>query len=286
MLFSKKSSTIGLFQNAGFLLFFFSLSVISFSGVLISQTQPKDPIQKKDSEELLERAQQHIIAKRYRVAEKLLEIVKHKDPENATAYSLSGDIHLTLRELDEAETDYRLALELSARKDREYFRLGQLFYIKENADESSSFFLKALNQNPGMYITRFYMGMIELTLRRNKEKTIDHWEAYRRLQPDDPQGPEIDRAIALLKRKDFKLPPIEEKIDPQKLFIIQQGAGNNSGSGKNSGADSKPVSGENGSLPVLVMPETGKTFAPDLKGGPEKEKTQNQGQSIIELDGL
>ncbi|MDH5657301.1 MAG: hypothetical protein OEZ34_15420 [Spirochaetia bacterium] len=227
--------------------------------------------QQNEIEELLDRAEEHILESRYRVAEKYLQKVKHIDPENAQAYSLSGDIHLIMNELDKAESDFRLALELSERKDREYFRLGQIYYLREEEKESRKYFMKALNENPKLHICRFYLGMIELNLLRNKEKTIFHWEAYRKLEPEDPQGPEIDRAIALLKDKNFKLPPKEKK---QKGIVVIQGNGNGI------------VIGGSQILQGQSLPESGNIVMPDLKAAPEKEKTSNEGEGIMVPDDL
>ena len=240
---------------------------------LFAQKKILTESEQKEIEELLDRAEEHIIAERYRVAEKYLEKVKNIDPENSQAYSLAGDIHLIMNQLDDAEKDFRLALELAKRKDREYFRLGQIFYLKEDEKTSREYFMKAVNENPGLHICRFYLGMIELELARNKEKTIEHWVAYRKLVPDDPQGPEIDKAIELLRSKDFKLPPKEKKMEG--IVVIP---GKNGIIIGNSGTD-------NG-MQNYAIPESGKIIMPDLKADPEKEKTLNEGEGIMVPDDL
>ena len=259
-----------------FLPFLFFYVLTAFLLIQISLSAQKKILTEselQEIEELLDRAEEHIIAERYRVAEKYLEKVKNIDPENSQAYSLAGDIHLIINQLDDAEKDFRLALELSKRKDREYFRLGQVFYLKEDDKTSRDFFMKALNENPALHICRFYLGMIELTLMRNKEKTIEHWVAYRKLSPDDPQGPEIDKAIELLRNKDFKLPPKEKKMEGIVVIPGQNGIiiGN---SGTGNGMQNIPI------------PESGKIIMPDIKADPEKEKTLNEGEGIMIPDDL
>lgn len=270
---------------------FFCATVIAPTALLPKEIKPISEEARKEAQLLLDKAQKHILEGRFRVAEKILERVKTIDPENSMAYSLAGDIHLMTDELDRAEKDYLLALELSDRKDREYFRLGQLYYLKKNGDEAIKYFVKAMNENPGLYTCRFYIGMVQLTIKRDKEKTIEQWEAYRKLTPDDPQGPEIDKAIALLKQKDFQLPPPEQEF---RFVIPQQGSGQmkgqpgvlvpGTGPGYTPGSGYQPGPGQNNGVPVIQLP--GGSYVPYIQGSPEKEKSKNEGESIMELDDL
>jgi tetratricopeptide (TPR) repeat protein len=252
-------------------IFFFIASPILVSNLpaLLAQQQP--PAAKESAQSLLESAKQHIVEKRYRVAEKLLEKIKKIDPENPEVYSLSGDMHLIIGEYDLAESDFLVAIELSKRKDREYFRLGQVYLLKKDAKKAIAAFGSAINENPTLHISRFYLGMVYLKLERNKEKTIEQWEKYRSMVPDDPQGPDIDRAIALLRQKDFVLPPPEKEIggDMQKLLQLQQ---------------QLQILQQNG-VP-MALPQSGSYYVPSIEANPEKEKSKSEGEGIIELDDL
>lgn len=202
-------------------------------------------IEDPESRELLARAEQHFFAKRYHIALKLFERVTEREPETALAYRYAGDIYLMWRELDAAEKNFQIARELSPYPEEESFRLGQVYYLQSNADAAMQAFEAALEARPNFHLCHFYLGLIAYGLKRDKDATITHWETYRRLAPDDAQGPQIDRALELLKAPNFSFAGEKDKI-PE-------------------GTDSR---------------------VPYMPGRSEDEKSDNKGESIIELDDL
>ena len=182
------------FKTISIFLFVFILFVLHLSGAP----------QKKESK-MLKKAENHYFHKRYYIASRILNRIIEMNPENAIAYSYLGDIYLTIGKLNKAEENIRIAIELSRYPDKELFRLGQILYLKKKPTGALNAFRKALKINPGLHSCRFQMGLTYLKLLYNKKKTIEHWIAFRKLSPDDPQGPVIDRAIAILRRKDYVL---------------------------------------------------------------------------------
>lgn len=159
----------------------------------------------ENTADLLESAKNHFFEKRYNIALELFERVIQSDPENAEAYSFAGDIYLTQGWLDEAEERYRIAVEIAPSPARDYFRLGQTLYLKGDGKGALNAFRKSLELDVRIHINRFYLGLVELRFHKNKRETVRLWREYRRLVPDDPQGPRIDRIIEILERPGYKL---------------------------------------------------------------------------------
>ncbi len=228
-------------------------------------------------DEMLKKAQDHFYQGRYHVAMILLDRIKAADPENSTAYSLSGDIHLIHRELPEAEKDFHTAIELSERKDREYYRLGQVLYLSNRPREAMDAFEQALKINPNLKTAIFYKGLVQLFLLRNKEKTIEYWTEFRKIAPDDPQGPDIDRALAVLRRSDFVLPPPERDMNREARELCAPCCENSGGNGNNNSIrDPRNTN----------VPDPSDSRIPYMPAEPEKEKSKDEKESIIEKDDL
>jgi len=249
------------------------LALALFLGLTSLQAQSTLPQVDESKEALIKKIQTHYYYGRYRTALQLLEQLRQKDPEIPLLYSLSGDIYLILGELDRAEENIRIAIELSNRQDREYFRLGQVLYMKKKGPEAMEAFEKALKVNPQLNIVLFYQGLVQLFLFRNKEKTIEFWTAFRKASPDDPQGPEIDRALAILARPDYTIPVEPPQASAQGCQFLPP-CQNGPGQGQNQDQDTlNRLRPENSRVPYM-NPEA------------EKEKENKENESIIKLDDL
>ncbi|MCR9145310.1 MAG: tetratricopeptide repeat protein [bacterium] len=210
------------------------------------------PIEDPETRALLVRAEEHYYRKRHHIALKLFQLVIEREPEHALAYRYAGDIYLKRSELDLAEEHLHIARELSAHPEQEWFRLGQVAYLRADAAAARKAFERALEIKPDFVICRFYLGFVSYRLQRDKERTIEHWESYRRLAPDDPQGPEIDRAIEILRNPDYEIPNFDE--------------------------------GEKPTLPESA--DGADTRVPYQPGRDESEKSKNTGEELINIDDL
>ncbi|MBI3396179.1 MAG: tetratricopeptide repeat protein [Spirochaetia bacterium] len=198
-----------------------------------------------DSGPLIKRAEEHFFQKRFRTALVYLRQARDIDPENPVIHSYMGDVYLVTGSLDEAEECFRTALELTKEPAREYFRLGQVLYLKKKPEAALAAYKSALEKNPGLAAARFQMGLVYYMM-RDKEKTVAEWKEFLRLLPEDPQRPDIERAIALLSSKDFQFP-----------------------------ADDK-----------AKLPDPASSRIPYMKGDTETERESNKTENIIQKDDL
>lgn len=216
-------------------------------------SQQDRPIEDAETRALLVRAEEHYYRGRYHIALKLFQLVIEREPEHALAYRYAGDIYLKRRELDLAEEHLQIARELSEHPQKEWFRLGQVAYLRGNAEDAQKAFETALELRPDFVICRFYLGFVSYRLKRDKTETILHWEEYRRLAPDDPQGPAIDRALVILRDPAYEIPEFTEK----------------------DGEPALPESADGADTRVPYQP-----------GRDETEKSDNTGEELININDL
>lgn len=176
--------------------------------------------QNKKEEDLFSRATKYFFQKKFEMAEVLFQEVIKKEPENAMAYSYLGDIFLKKQQYDGALTLYLRAIDLNPEIPENYFRLGQIYYFKKNAGLSLENFEKALAKDSRLKITYYHIGLTDLMLMRDKEKTIENWSTYIKLAPEDPQYDSIKRVIELLKDPNFKLPSADSGISIEEALLL------------------------------------------------------------------
>ncbi len=176
--------------------------------------------QAKKEEDLYTRATKYFFQKKFEMAEVLFQEVIKKDPENALAYSYLGDIYLKKQQYDGALNLYLKAIDINPGIAENYFRLGQIYYFKKNADLALENFNKTLLKDEKLKVTFYHIGLTHLMLLRDKEKTIENWETYIRLVPEDPQYDSIKRVIELLRDPKFQLPSADSKISIEEALLL------------------------------------------------------------------
>lgn len=176
--------------------------------------------QAKTEEDLFIRATKYFFQKKFEMAEVLFQEVIKKEPENALAYSYLGDIYLKKQQYDGALNLYLKAIDINPEIAENYFRLGQIYYFKKNADLAIENFNKTLAKDEKLKVTFYHIGLTYLMLMRDKEKTIENWETYIKLVPEDPQYDSIKRVIELLKDPKFQLPSPDSKISIEEALLL------------------------------------------------------------------
>lgn len=195
---------------------------------------------------LLLRAEEYFFKERYHISLRLLKKVLEDDPENARAYLYAGDIYLIQQNYGLAEEHFQIALELTENPAREWFRLGQVRLLRKNAIGALDAFEKSLKADPTLHINLFYRGLVYYHLLQKKTETIQNWQKFRKQVPDATQGPQIDRAIAILQKSDFKFP--ERSDDP----CIQLPTGKETKVPYKPGEDAKQKTNDTGAEPIDI----------------------------------
>lgn len=191
-----------------------ALLAIVCAGVVpaLSQESPGD--------DLFRKAASFFFQKKFDMAESLLQQVIDREPENALAYSYLGDIFLIKQRYDGALDLYRKSIGLNPDAGDNYFRMGQAYYYKKDGDQAIYYFNKALQADTQLKFAYYHVGLACLMLKRDKACTIQNWETYIGLAPDDPQYDRIKRAIELLKDPNFVLPPPGSDISIEEALLL------------------------------------------------------------------
>lgn len=176
--------------------------------------------QAEKQEDTFQKATTYFFQKKFEMAELLLQEVIKKDPENANAYSYLGDIYLMKNQFDGALNLYNRSLELNPSSAENYFRIGQIYYRKKVGNVSLENYDKALQLDPRLNIVYYHKGLTTLMLLRDKESTIQYWERYISLAPEDPQYENIKRVIELLKDPNFKIPPEGSDVSIEEALLL------------------------------------------------------------------
>lgn len=218
-----------------------------------SQTKEK----KKPEDDTFKKAVSYFYQNKLEMAEILLQDELKKNPENQMAYSYLGDIFLQKKRYDGALELYRKSLDLNPASAEDYFRIGQIYYYKKDGNAAIDNFRKSYSLNKSIKYAFYHMGLSYLILHRDKQQTIENWENYLKLAPEDPQYEKIRRAIEILKDPNFVLPPVGSEISIEEALH----------------------------LGGMVLKEADRK-AEDKKAGHETKKTKNKLEEIYRDDGL
>lgn len=185
---------------------------------------PPATVEQKDETDYMQRGEDHFFAGRYGTALEWFRKALAINPDNARAHAYSGDILLSLGRPDEAIPHYIVAAELEAEPSTEFFRLGQIYYLKGDHDRAEPQFLRALSTNENLAEAHFYLALIAFRTRKNRAETLEHLKAFRQKRPDFAGTAAVDRAIAVLEDPSSPELPSREllDVDPLRLFFKDQ----------------------------------------------------------------
>jgi len=173
--------------------------IFTAAGAVYSKKEKKD--------ETFDKAVKYFYQKKLEMAEILFQEELKKNPENELAYSYLGDIFLEKQRYDGALNLYRKSLDIKPDNAENYFRIGQIYYYKKDPDLAIGNFIKSFKLDPKLTFAYYHIGLSYLMLKRDKTGTIESWEKFLALAPEDAQYEKIRRAIELLKDPNFELPP-------------------------------------------------------------------------------
>jgi tetratricopeptide (TPR) repeat protein len=163
--------------------------------------------QNDNDDEAFKKAASYFFQKKFDMAESLLQQIIDKNPDNALAYAYLGDIFFIKKRYDGALDLYQKSIELKPEWGDNYFRIGQIYYYKKDGRQAVEYFKKAIEMDSNLKFAYYHVGLTYLMLLRDKNNTIENWETYIKIEPDDPQHDKIKRAIELLRDPNFVIPP-------------------------------------------------------------------------------
>lgn len=170
--------------------------------------------------DVFKKAVKYYFQRKYEMAEILLQESIKKNPENFKAYSYLGDIYLMKKKYKGALNLYRKAVDLKPENAENYFRIGQVYYYQKLGDLALENFNRALSLDKTLVFVYYHLGLCQLMLKRDKYKTINNWETFLRLAPEDPQYESIRRVIELLKDPNFKIPPPGSDVSIEEALLL------------------------------------------------------------------
>jgi tetratricopeptide (TPR) repeat protein len=176
--------------------------------------------EKDEKDTLYRKATRYFFQKKFEMAELLLQEVIKKNPENVMAYSYLGDIFLKKKRYDGALNLYKKALDINPQMAENHFRIGQIYYYKKLGNMSIESFRKTLELDSKIKYAYYHIGLSYLMLLRDKKNTIENWETYIKIAPEDPQYEKIRRVIELLKDPNFVLPPVGSDISIEEALLL------------------------------------------------------------------
>ena len=173
-----------------------------------------------ESDKNFKKGQRYFFEKKYSISKQFLEKVLQQKPDHGKSLSLLGDIYLLESNYDQAGNYYRQALEVSSKPAVEHYRLGQIHTRNDKAAEAIKNYQSAYQLDASMKQCLFQLGYVYLVLERNKNKTIENWQAFVEAAPDDAQAEKIKQILELLKKDDFKLPPRGSDIPLAEALLL------------------------------------------------------------------
>jgi tetratricopeptide (TPR) repeat protein len=163
--------------------------------------------QEESNDDAFKKASNYFFQKKFDMAESLLQQIIDKNPGHALAHAYLGDIFFIKKRYDGALDLYQKSIELKPEMGDNYFRIGQIYYYKRDGRQAVEYFKKAIEVDSNLTFAYYHVGLTYLMLLRDKNNTIENWEAYIKIAIDDPQYDKIKRAIELLRDPNFVIPP-------------------------------------------------------------------------------
>lgn len=174
----------------------------------------------KEKETAFQKAEKYFYQEKFEMAEVLFQDELKTNPENGRAYSYLGDIYFMKKKYDDALDFYKKSMDLNSGAGEDYFRAGQIYYYKKNPEKAIDYFKESYKRDPGLKFAFYHIGLTYLMLLRDKENTIENWEKFLEIAPEDYQYAKIKRAIELLRDPNFVIPPLGSDISIEEALQL------------------------------------------------------------------
>jgi len=153
-------------------------------------------------------------------AEPLLESALNDDPSNEKIYLYLGIIYQQLGDLDKAIDILKRGLSVSTSyKDLMYYNIANDMFARKDYALAEQMYTEALGVNKNLAEAYLNRANARLEL-QSYDGAVDDYTIFLQLQPQDPQRPQIEQVISLLRQmKEAKLKQQEEEVARQKALM-------------------------------------------------------------------
>lgn len=153
--------------------------------------------------------------------------------QNANASILKGNQFYEHQQYDQAEAEYRKALELEANNTTAQYNLANALQKQKKYSEAAGLLgkLAGSTKNNSLRSASFYNQGVAYTKMKKLEESIESYKNALRINPDDQQAREnLQKALRELKQQQQQQQQQKQKQDPrmsqkeaeQKLKMLQQ----------------------------------------------------------------
>jgi tetratricopeptide (TPR) repeat protein len=168
----------------------------------------------------LEKGEALFVQNHPREAQPLLESALNDDPSNEKIYLYLGIIYQQLGDLDKAIDILKRGLSVSTSyKDLIYYNMGNDMFARKDYALAEQMYSEALGVNKNL--AEGYLNRANARLQlKSYDGAVDDYTIFLQLQPQDPQRPQIEKVIALLRQmKDAALKQQQDEIARQKALM-------------------------------------------------------------------
>jgi tetratricopeptide (TPR) repeat protein len=168
----------------------------------------------------LEKGEALFVQNHPREAAPLLESALNDDPSNEKIYLYLGIIYQQLGDLDKAIDILKRGLSVSTSyKDLIYYNMGNDMFARKDYALAEQMYSEALGVNKNL--AEGYLNRANARLQlKSYDGAVDDYTIFLQLQPQDPQRPQIEKVIALLRQmKDAALKQQQDEIARQKALM-------------------------------------------------------------------
>ncbi len=149
---------------------------------------------------LLQKANKYFVQGKFTLAETYYQKYLKQNPEDFIANYNIGKIYYFKQEYDKAIKYLSIALEIKP-EPKIKFLLANSYIEKGDIDRGISMLSNIIKKNSKFAEVYLNLGLVSLKYKNDKDTTINCWEKFLTLKPDDPQAPAIKKALEYLKQK-------------------------------------------------------------------------------------
>jgi len=160
----------------------------------------------QEEKTFLEKADEYFEKGKFSLAEIFYNKAVQEHPDNFNANYNLGKIYYYQKSYKKSLKYLQMAYDLKPDKEI-MFHIANCYVHDKKPKKALSIYSNLLRIDPGYADIHLNAGNIGLKQLYNKHLTIGHWEKFLELRPNDPQAPNIRKALGYLRDPNFVLKP-------------------------------------------------------------------------------